>query len=479
MIGFITAIIRGKLYALILGPAGFGIISQINSFVTLISQTVHLGVPVGITSEISKLNSENYELSQKKIKTYFLLFNIVFGMISTVISVMIFIFSGHITLLLVDDSGYSYILSIFVLSLPFMVIYFIVESFLKSFELIDILVKISVISNIISVIFLVILIYFIEFLGVAFYLFIFGVTPLLIFLLLYRNKLKFRRIKIKTFIYDKTDIKNILKIGLVSLVSSILHQGAIILLRKFTISHFGLVDNGIYQSVLSISISYFSIIYIFLSSYSLPHLSKIKDDKCLIKDINSNFRFILILILPMVIVSFTYKDLIIQLLYSKSFSTASSLFLPQLIGDVFRAFAALISLWMISRMKIKQMMLIDLIFNSTLILIPYLLFEYFNNSLIIVPASYLIAFSLHFILYFGYTVYSLKFRFEKLILKNIFISIFTIALCFSVCIINNNAGYLFSVIMLFIWILLILNKEEKKKLLNYSKSLMLRKNMRN
>ena len=262
---------------------------------------------------------------------------------------------------------------------------------------------------------------------------------------------------------------NVLKIGVISLSSSLLHQGAIILLRKFAINNFGLIDNGVYQSVLSTSIAYFSIIYIFLSNYTLPLFSKIIIDSELVEEINNNFRFLLFLVLPIIVITFTYRGIIVELLYSKSFNKASTLFLPQLIGDFFRVFAALFGLWTIPRMKIKQMLIFDFLFNLSLFLFPHLYMEILGKNLIIIPVSYMTAFIIHFLLYFIYSKIYLKFYFKKQIIYNAIVSIFVMLLSVLLSYISNLLGYFSTAILLIIWIYLVLNKEEKKSIIAFFK----------
>ena len=458
-----------KIFALILGPSGFGIISQLNNFILLFTQTVHIGTPVGITSEISKLSAIEAVENKIKMKSYFVYFNFVFGILTAFFSVIFFIFSGQISFLLVEDSSYYIVLAIAILAAPLVVIFYIIEAFLRSYEFIDIIVKISIINNIVSLIFLFPLIYYLKYIGIGIYLFIFGSLPFLIYFIFYRNIFDFKKYKVDKSFLKRKEIMNVLKIGVISLSSSLLHQGAIILLRKFAINNFGLIDNGVYQSVLSTSIAYFSIIYIFLSNYTLPLFSKIIIDSELVEEINNNFRFLLFLVLPIIVITFTYRGIIVELLYSKSFNKASTLFLPQLIGDFFRVFAALFGLWTIPRMKIKQMLIFDFLFNLSLFLFPHLYMEILGKNLIIIPVSYMTAFIIHFLLYFIYSKIYLKFYFKKQIIYNAIVSIFVMLLSVLLSYISNLLGYFSTAILLIIWIYLVLNKEEKKSIIAFFK----------
>lgn len=453
-----TILVRVKLFALFLGPAGFGIVSQIYNFIILFTSTAHLGTPTGLTSEISKLHKKG----DGSIPEYFKRFLLLFGISTSLISIVFIAFSDLIMDFLVGDKQYSYILVFALLSSPFVVMYSLSEAFLRSMENISKIVKISILSNIICLVILYPLIYYYKFLGVGIYYLVFGVTPLIMYGILNLKEIKIF-LKTPKVILEKKQKLIVYKIGFISLLSSLLHQSAIILLRKFSISYFGLEDTGIYQSVLSISVTYFALLYIFLNNYTLPKLSTLNSDEDINIELNQNTKFLILLVIPMITILFTYRELAFKIFFTSSFLRATDLLFIQLSGDIFRTLAALFGLWLIPRLRIFHLILIDFIFNLSLITLPYLYYYLLGNKLLILPLTYLTAFFIHFILYFIYTTINLKFRFNQNLLKIILYSIVLILITYMILPYFKLFSYPAIIILLFIWIYLSVTKTERYK----------------
>lgn len=459
MTSFIVAILRVKLYAIFLGPAGFGIMSQLNNFYFLFTTTIHLGVPVSVTSEISKINFGNDSDKKGKINAYFRFLTSRFFVVSFLFTAVIILFSGDITQFLVDDSFYSTYLVIIFVAAPFGVLYIIIEAFLRGFKEIGKIVKINILTNIISTILLIPLIYYLQYLGVSIYFLIFGLLPSI--LILYIAKKFVTGLQVNYgYSLTKQDKNLIFKIGSVSLISSLLHQGAIILIRKLIIAAYGYDDNGIYQSVLSVSLSYFSIIYLFLLNYTLSRFSECKSDELLVKEININARFLMLIMVPLMLLFYGFKEIGVLLLFSSKFLSAGELFFPQFIGDIFRVGAALFGLWLISRQKIRQLIIIDVIFNLIYLFLTFVCIKLLFLNLIYVSISYAFAFFCHFAMYFMYTRHSIGFKFEKKILLTFIYSIFAFILTYTASFFNKYIGFSSTIIILLIWFYLVVERYE-------------------
>ncbi len=352
-----------------------------------------------------------------------------------------------------------------IIAAPFAVIYLILEAFLRSFKEIKMIVKIGVITNVVSTVLLIPLIYYMNLLGVSIYLLIFGIAPFLLFIIYARDIIKNYFTK-NEYILKRTDKLLIFKIGSISLLSSLIHQGVIILIRKILITQYGYEQNGIYQSVLSVSISYFSIIYIFLTNYTLPKLSECRDDGNIDSELNNNLRFLILMIVPMMLLFLGYKEIGVSLLFSKNFISASSLFFPQFIGDLFRVSAALFGLWLIPKRKVKQIIIIDFIFNSILLGSVYCFIVFLNKSLIYVSYAYALSFSLHFVMYFIYTKYSIKFKIDRNIMLSFGYSIISLGIVSYLSAYYIIISYFVTPAVLLIWFLLVVKKYEIIKMKN-------------
>ena len=442
-------------------------ISQFLTFINLITSTIHVGTPFSLSSILPSLFNSKDSNEYLKIYSYFKFFSIVFLILTILVTIIIFLFSENISYLLVDSVNENKILKIIALSIPFTVVYAIFESFLRSSNQINKMVKVTVLTAVITVPALFILILFFKIEGIAFYILIGSIIPFMM-MLFYCKKIFSKDVREKSENLTAHDIKNVFKAGITSLFAFLFNQLVILYLRKFIISNFSNEDNGIYQAVLGLSMNLFAFIYSFLGNHTLTQMSvnKVegKDDQKLISIINETARFILIILVPILVLMYSYKNLIIILLYSEKFFNANNLLIFQFIGDSFRIFASLFSLWLFSRMKIKILIIVDLIFNISLFLLPNLFLLYTQNDLRIVPVAYMIASFIQFILFFIYTKISLNFKFNFVTRKYIFLSIFILVLNFLISNFLQEYSMYLSWILLSVWGFVLINYIEKMSL---------------
>jgi PST family polysaccharide transporter len=456
-------LIRSKLYAVFLGPSGLGVISQLFNFTNLVSNIINLGVPLGLSSKIPGLAKENTESAKGRIRAYIEYFLIATFAISISLTILLAFFSDTILNLLIGNSEFKIPYIIIVFSIPFIVSYSIIESVLRGLGQIKTIVMITVASSCISICALFPLVYFYNYVGVSFYILVLAMLPLLIFILKYRKNfsLYFNSAKQKLLQSEKSIIY---RIGVVSIVSTLLHQGSMILLRKIIISNLGMENNGIYQSVLSISQNSFALVYIFLTNYTLPKLSELSSKEEITSEINNNFRLLLLFLTPAVVLVFTFREYIILILFSSSFLEGANLLSYQLAGDIFRALGALFGLWLIPQMKIKQILTIDILFNIVFISLPFVFVDVMKNNLSIVPLCYMVAFSFHFALYYFYSRKEISFRFSKITLKYITYSLPILFITFFISKYSSSFSLIVNLICLLVWFYLITEKNERRKL---------------
>jgi len=428
-----------------------------------------LGAPIGITARIPTLIRDSEYSKVSTVDDYFLYFIRLFAIITIGLTVIFIFFSSSIVEFLVGDSKEVNFFIIILASAPFMVAYSISDAFLRCYGKLSQIVLIAIVSSVSSLLLLYPLIEYLGMTGVSFYFFLSGVFPFVAFLIINRSYVK--KILNKK-IEHLLDLKSqILKMGSVSLLSSFLFIGSFIILRKFVIDNLGLVDNGIFQSVVALSNSIFMIIYSYLSTYLLPKLSKYIKNKEINEELDNSFRFILFMIVPSIILAFSYRYLIIRAIFSVEFLKASDIIIYQFLGDFFRCLSGLFCLWLIPRMRIRTIMTFDIIMNLSLVLLPYIYMLLFNKIFLgIVPISYMVAMILHFIMYLSITIKDLHYRISAHTLRTIIIS----ALCISASFLSGWGGYLFQYLaaplLILFFGLIAISKVERFKLIQLGKS---------
>lgn len=96
---------------------------------------------------------------------------------------------------------------------------------------------------------------------------------------------------------------------------------------------------GQWQAMIRLSDAYFQFLIIFLTGYFYPKLAILPT----YSQKKATARSMLLSLVPMMLVSacliYAAKEIIIRVLFSKAFSDTTAYFLPQLIGDIFKAVA--------------------------------------------------------------------------------------------------------------------------------------------
>lgn len=452
--------------AILLGPSGFGIVYQFLNYQNLIASVSNLGSPVGLTTFIPQ-NIETKELIERAYKSLTILVTSIV-LIFTFISIL---FSDFICSTILGIQGNQYIFILIILSTPLMVAFSIAESYLKGYQNLNLLLKITVISSSISIIVILPLLYYYKLLGVSIYYFVISLVPLISYIYYDRESIKYIYHNREKFSF--ASINKILKIGVVSLLSSSMFQFSLLQIRKFIIVNFDINLAGIYQSLIGLSSNYFLIIFTFISYYTLPKVSGLKKDFEIQNELNIQLRFLMFIVIPMILIVLTFRSFLIELLYSKEFLVSSDLYYFQLLGDFVKSLGALFGIWLIPRMKFKVLFCIDITFNLLFIFSPYILYSLIPNNLVIIPLTYFISFSIHFLLVFLYTKYSLNFKFNAKSIKILFISIATLSISFIINIYYQEMSYYLIFMIILLNSYFVLDREELNKiklfLRNYNK----------
>lgn len=418
------------------------------------------GTPVGLTTYISQEKENLTQINVVFRKVLLLLF-----VFSLSLSIVFTVFSGLISEGFLGVTEYNLLFNLIILSSPFLVLFTIIESYLKGLQNLNLLIKINVLSATISIVLLYPFIFYFGFNGVGLYYFLFSLIPILLYIYLEKGTLK-TIYKVKSTI-DKKIIYGILKIGSVSLLSSFLFQISLLQLRKFIIVNFDANFAGLYQSLLALSMNYFILIFSFLSMYTLPKISSIKTNEEVNSELNEQFRFILFIMVPMILVILTFRFVFIHVFYTSEFVLAGDWFYIQIIGDFFKSLGALFSIWLIPRMRIKVLMIIDISFNAVLIFSPYILLSLFPSKFIIIPIAYSVAYFIHFSLTILYTFFHLNFRFKLQSLKIFILSIITLIGGIVINYYFTNLAYYIIFILIVIYSVLVLEKDEVVRIKKY------------
>lgn len=362
-------LIVSKVIVVVAGPNGLVLLGQLTN-VTTIFQTFSVG---GITTGVTKYISE-YEYDKPLQKKIILNSIKITFYCSLITSVFIIVFYKYITNYFFSNHNYETI--VLVLGSTIFIIGFnnLFVSILNGLKRYKSFVTLNITSSIIGLIITVTLIYY---WGIKGALTAYLIAPcfMIFFAFKYiKNEANFKEIFSKP-VPDFWVTKKLFGFSIMLFNNSIVGSFALIFIRSLLITNISTKSAAIWEAMNRLSSAYLLIIVSSIQVYYLPTLSSIIEKKKITEEIIKTQK----IIIPVCIVLFTMiyflRNFIIQLLFSEEFNELNSLLPYQLVGDVIKITAWLISYTLYAKSMTKALVLSDNIFTITNILFIYLFID--------------------------------------------------------------------------------------------------------
>ncbi len=310
VVKLLTGIIRTKVVALLLGPAGVALIGQMNDVVMMFSTISNGGITNGVTKYIAEFRSSEDEL--RKILSNSLKITLIF---STIAGLILIVFSGYFARIVLTDVLYKSIFVIFGLSIILFAINRLLLAIINGNKEFTSFIKINIISNIIILIYSIGLIYFWGVYGALISIvtsqsIVLGITIFVIFKSPWFNKLNFRGD------FNHGILKKLSGFTLLTALTFFLGPIAKITIRSYIIEDISIEAAGYWEGVNRVSGIVLMIITQALTIYLIPRLSELTSKLQIRKEIINSYK----LVIPILIVSFSgiflFKDFIINVLFT-------------------------------------------------------------------------------------------------------------------------------------------------------------------
>jgi O-antigen/teichoic acid export membrane protein len=246
-------------------------------------------------------------------------------------------------------------------------------------------------------------------------------------------------------------------------------------IRKVILLEYSISTVGIYQSAFSISTNYFGLFFAIISTYSLPKLSGIKDPNMIVLEINQMLKLVLLIFVPVLSISYTFRIIILNILYNNDFERAGDLLFYQYLGDLCKSISWIFGLWLLPMLKIKEWLFFDLIYYVNFVAIFLFLLYNFEIGIVSVSISYFIAFLIHALINLFYLKRSLSFMLSSGNIRLLFSSSLAVCAIFLSSHFDISIGYFVLFIVMTIWSFLNITKNDIIALKDLALSAVLKK----
>ena len=445
LVNIFIQIIRSKVVAVLLGPAGMGIMSLLNSTLALIKSSTDFGLGVSAVQEIALANNakDDYRIS----KTVTVVRRLVW-ITGTIGTAVVLVLSPLLSELAFGNKEFTFSFMWVSVTLLFQQLstgQFVILQGLRKMQL---LAKANVLGSALGLI-----------LTLPFY-YLYGAegivagmigTGLIVFLLswYFSRKITIEKVNLsygKTF----TDGKKMLKMGFMISLSGLLTIGASYILRIFINRTGGIDQVGLYDAGFLIINTYVGLVFTAMSTDYFPRLSAVSESNKRCKEIINQQSEIAILILaPILVIFLIFIKEIVTLLYSSQFIEVNKMIYWAALGVFFKAITWAIGYILLAKSNSKMFFISELVANVYTLL--FNIIGYYYYGLEGLGISFLVSYILSLIQVFLIAKVKYDFSIGKN-LANIFIGQFIISILGFLCtyfMIRSNA-FIFGILIIII-----------------------------
>lgn len=327
-------LVRGKLIALFLGPAGMGISALFTTTSNMINQFTNLGVNMTAVKDISKESANNDRQQLLQLIYNFRILLLILGLFGALIS---FLFAGTLSYQAFGNSSYQ-------VHFKFLAIFMFLTT-LSSGELAILqgrrklkqLAIGNVSSSILALSTGIPLYYHLGVDGIVPAMIVLALFNFVVYLYFNRDTFNFQLIKFQSNLFFQAS-KKMIYLGVVLMVATLLGTLSTYLLNLYISNRGSIEDLGFFQAANSITNQYVSLVFAAMAIDYFPRLSAIVDSKIeLNKLVNEQFEIVLLIVAPIVSIIFVIAPWIVHLLLTKDFLVIVPLLSIMSFGVFFKA----------------------------------------------------------------------------------------------------------------------------------------------
>ncbi|MFZ0596550.1 MAG: oligosaccharide flippase family protein [Flavobacterium sp.] len=430
----IISIIRTKLIAVFIGPAGMGLIALLNSTINILGGISGLGIETSAIKNISEKYKEEDLTSVSKIVALVKKMMLITGIFGTLLTI---VFSKWLSIFTFGNSNQMYSFIFLSITLLFKQLTSGQLIILQGLRKIKFLAKANLYGNLFGLLFSIPLYVFFKIDAIVPSIII-SFLSALIFSFYFSNKINIKKEKVEKA-YFATEGKIIIKLGIMLTISGVLALLSTYLVQVFISNVSDIEQVGFYNAGFTLLNTYVGLIFTVMSTDYFPRLAAINNDSEKIKASVTQQSFISILIItPIIVLFLTFIPLIIKIVYTSKFTAIIPMVCFGILGMLFRAVSWSMGYILIAKGDSKMFIRTAVFFNFLSLIMN--ICGYYFYGLEGLGISFLIYYSLHFLLLKIITKKRYGFYFEK-----DFYAIYLI--CFLICIISFMCRYIELVIL--------------------------------
>ncbi|TWG86425.1 PST family polysaccharide transporter [Cupriavidus gilardii J11] len=380
-----------KLVAWFAGPTGIGKLGQFMSLMSLLSVLAGGGIMSGVTKYVAEYR-EDATLLNRLISSSLSYA----GCASLVIGVATLLFSEQIAISLLGDAAYESLIWVLAIAQAMIALNNYIVALINGFMDVKRVALIYVAGAVLNMSITALLAWQFKLYGALLALVVGQASVLLVSLVVLKMSPYFSR-AVFALSFDRDMFRRLAGYSTMTLTSALLPPLVNIWVRNHLADRFSWDQVGLWQAVSKVSEAYLLFITMAISMYYLPKLSSIRNRDELRAELRSAYAHIMPAVVVIAGTIYFLRDWVTLLLFSGDFSAAAPLYLPQLIGDVVKIAAYVLSYIMLAKAMTRAFLFSEFLFSATYIALVYLFVDRFG----LIGTMY--AFTVNYVGYLLYT----------------------------------------------------------------------------
>ena len=370
----LTGFVSIKFVAILIGPFGVALLGQFNNLNSIIMTIALGGISAGIVKYTSEFKDNQVELNKIWGTT------ICLSSITTIpVVVFILIFHQWLAIKFFHDVQYGDVFVIFACCLVFFVANSLLLNVLNGLHEVKKYNLLNTLNSVLGLFITISLVYYYKMYGALLALI---VSQSITFCIIVLFVVKSKWFNFAAFFgkFDKYYFKKLMGFTLMSVTSMCVIPTSQMFIRTYLASHTSWEIAGCWQGMQRISDAYLMIVYMGLGTYYLPKLSNLRDVQQIRREISHGYKVVLPGVIAVAIILFFCKNVIINLLFAKTFMSMSGMFFWQLLGDCFKIATYFVSYLVLAKAKIKIYIVTEVIFGASYALLSYMFINLFGAN---------------------------------------------------------------------------------------------------
>lgn len=373
VITILVGLVKTKTLAVLLGPAGIGMMGLLISIFGTASTIFGMGLGTSAVKDIAK-NIDNLDIVFC-VRKALIMANLSLGLLAILLA---FIFRESLSYLLFDSYEYQTTIIILAMGVFFTLISNSQAVLLQGYRKIGELAKVKILGAITSTIIGIIVIYK------------YGVDGIVVFVIALPFSLMFINYYYNRFLPSPHDVKirirqlppywrSMFSLGLVFMFTALLGRVGDYYIRDMINQQFGMQSVGYFQAAWSISMMYITFVLGAMAADYYPRLAQSIHDKTVVNGmVNEQMQIAIVFAAPVLLCMLTFAPIVIHLLYSQDFEPTINILRWQIIGDILKVLSWPIGFIFIAQGRVKLVFISETAWYVVYILTLYFGLEYFK-----------------------------------------------------------------------------------------------------